>query len=363
MRQYHPVIGGLENTVASLIDALRAQGVQGSVVTLNRNFQDHKTRLEANSEINGFPVTRIPYFGSSRYPIAPRVLATLKGADIVHVHGVDFFFDYLASTRRIHGKHLVASTHGGFFHTTFANHLKKAYFNTITRASSRSYETIIGSSDNDAAMFQKVAPNNTVSIENGVDVGKWHNCASSTPTTSLLALGRFSSNKALPDLIAIVSSLGAPWRLIVAGQNSDLTGDELRVMAEAHGVADRVQVHVGLNESEIRSLIARATYLTSASRYEGFGLTAVEGLSAGLIPILNDIPPFQKVISNAGVGSIANMSKPSEAAQLIRDLHEDVTRSFSKMREKAIQASMPFSWESVASRFAYEYAKIMSKNG
>jgi alpha-1,3-mannosyltransferase len=46
-------------------------------------------------------------------------LRHLRDADIVHVHAIDFFFDFLGWTKPLHGKKLVVSTHGGFFHTSF----------------------------------------------------------------------------------------------------------------------------------------------------------------------------------------------------------------------------------------------------
>ena len=121
VRQFHPGVGGLENVVLELASAQASAGHRVRVVTLDRLFNGaSEQKLPAIEVLDGIEIVRIPYFGSSRYPIALSVLRHIKEADLVHVHAIDFFFDYLAWTKPIHGRTLVASTHGGFFHTAYA---------------------------------------------------------------------------------------------------------------------------------------------------------------------------------------------------------------------------------------------------
>ena len=118
VRQFHPAVGGLETVALELAREQVRAGHSVRVITLNRIFKTvAKTLLPTNEIVKGIEVVRIPFIGSSRYPIAPAVLWHLGKADIVHVHGIDFFFDFLAWTKPIHHRILVASSHGGFFHT------------------------------------------------------------------------------------------------------------------------------------------------------------------------------------------------------------------------------------------------------
>ena len=117
VRQFPPSVGGLENFVISLAKQQQKQGLDVSILTLNRIKMDSKTVLSKHDVIEGIPVRRIGFVGSFRYPIAPGVLRQIADADIVHVHAVDFFCDFLALTRPLHRKPLVLTTHGGFFHT------------------------------------------------------------------------------------------------------------------------------------------------------------------------------------------------------------------------------------------------------
>src|SRR5438552_1433230 len=78
------------------------------VVTLNRRFDAPPGEgLVARETMAGIEVVRVPYFGSRRYPVAGSVIKHIKDADIVHVHGLDFFFDYLALTALWHRRKLV----------------------------------------------------------------------------------------------------------------------------------------------------------------------------------------------------------------------------------------------------------------
>src|SRR5215208_4356428 len=99
VRQFHPAVGGMESVVLELATAQVAKGHAVRVVTLNRMFEKPHERLAAHEFVGGIEIVRIPYFGSNRYPIAWGVRRHIGAADIVHVHGLDFFFDYLAWTR------------------------------------------------------------------------------------------------------------------------------------------------------------------------------------------------------------------------------------------------------------------------
>ena len=125
--------GGAESQVRTLALALRARGHQVSVLT---------PMLESGPQhvvdtVEGIPVRRLGYHGSNRYPVAPGFLDATAGSDLIHVHAIDFFFDALALARPFRGIPMVASTHGGFFHTSFASKLKSMYFATVTRAARR----------------------------------------------------------------------------------------------------------------------------------------------------------------------------------------------------------------------------------
>jgi alpha-1,3-mannosyltransferase len=349
----------LEDCVLNLARVQQAElGLSPRVVTLDRLFSRPGETLPATDLIGGVPVTRIPWRGSSRYPLAPSVLGQIRDADLVHVHGIDFFFDFLAATRAVHGKRLVASTHGGFFHTAFASGLKRVYFQTVTRLSSLAYDRVIACSEQDAQTFAHITPGNLVTVENGVDIAKFAGASSPAPVRTLIAYGRFARHKRLETLFPLLRALrsgGEDWRLIVAGVEGEVRSGDLAAAAHAHGVEAATRIVTGPTLAELRALIGEASYFVSLSAYEGFGLAAVEALSAGLVPVLSGIAPFRRLLAQAPGGLEFDPEAPQAAADALRVRHRQWTAGDGNVREAMMAAAQPFDWRAAAKRYSDAY--------
>jgi alpha-1,3-mannosyltransferase len=367
VRQFPPAIGGIEESVLNLCKLLIARhGLAIEVVTLNRCFRSPERTLVAHESVHGIPVTRISYLGSRRYPFAPGVLRHLHGADLVHVHAIDFFFDFLALTKPFHGKKLIASTHGGFFHTNFVASLKQIYFATVTRLSCAAYERICASSESDANLFRRIAGDKVITIENGVDLAKLAGCASPVRRRTLLYFGRIATHKRIDLLFPILRRLRTAmgdWRLIVAGSEWDVTFATLEAAARAQGVADAVRFVRDPSRDDLAKLASEASYFSAPSAHEGFGITAVEAMSAGLIPVLSRIPSFTRFVERAGAGLLIDPLDADDAAQLILALDSRVGKDLSAERLKLMGAAQSYDWASVSDRFAEQYAQALHQPG
>ena len=146
VRQFLPNRGGLEDVVANLARQIIKHGYRVRIITLDSLFTAQDRKLPAHETIDGIEVIRIPWWGSARYPIAPEVFRHLGDSALVHVHAIDFFFDALALGRVLHGKPMIATTHGGFFHTQKYAAIKKLWFQTLTRVSASAYKRVVGCS-------------------------------------------------------------------------------------------------------------------------------------------------------------------------------------------------------------------------
>jgi len=366
VRQYHPSIGGMEDVVHHLARHQLETGHAPRVVTLDRLFRDRGTPLAPCEEVDGIPVRRLGFAGSMRYPLCPQVLAALDGADLIHVHGIDFFFDYLAATCWVHRCPLVASTHGGFFHTRFAARGKRVFFHTVTRGSARAYARIVATSANDGEMFAPiVAPDRLEVIENGVNVRKFHDRAARTPAPTLIFFGRWSANKGLPATLALIASLrrrDPAWRLIVAGREYDLDRPQLAALAATYGVHHAVRIVANPDDAQLAALIGEASYFVCLSRHEGFGLAAVEAMSAGLIPLLSDIPPFRRLIEQSGLGLLLPDEAPESAAACLIALHGGAPAEHRAQRVRAIDFAAPYDWSRVARRYLDTYRSVEQRS-
>lgn len=364
VRQFYPSIGGMEEVVLNIARyQMNSCGHKPRVVTLNRIFGNEETVLPAHDEYCGVPIRRLPYIGSLRYPLCPSVLREVKNADVIHVHGIDFFFDYLAITLPWHHKPLVASTHGGFFHTSFASHIKRLWFGTITRASSRAYSRIVATSENDGLIFRRVVPSDRLEIiENGVDVDKFAAAGNTELGHTLIYFGRWSINKGLIQTLDLLHRLvekNPKWRLIVAGREFDLREAELLVEIEARGLANHVLLVPGPTQQQLIELLAKANYFICLSRHEGFGIAAIEAMSAGLVPILSDIPPFAKLCRSSGLGVLVRPEHVSSVVENLEALAAVDRQAYQIRRRKAQEFSTQFAWRKAASQYVECYLSVL----
>ncbi|USD36068.1 WecB/TagA/CpsF family glycosyltransferase [Ferrimonas sp. SCSIO 43195] len=362
VRQFHPAMGGLENFVQSLVKEQRHQGIDAQVLTLNRLFHCRQPHLADSETVDGIPVHRIGYVGSYKYPIAPSVLKHLAGYDLIHVHGVDFFADFLSFFRWAHRKPLVLSTHGGFFHTEFAASLKRLYFATISRLAVKGYKQIFACSNNDFELFRPLCSRHLTLIENGVDITKFADAGSPTPQPALLFIGRFSDNKRLDKLLLTLARLRLllpQIKLTIIGKDWDGNEAILRQQIEHLALGESVQILTGLEDHQVRQQVGRHSYIISASDYEGFGMTLIEGMAAGLLPIASPIPSFQRIIERAQLGLLVNFDAADEAAQRIHTYLNQTADDYEPLRQRAMQAASRYAWPQVARQFINAYSPIV----
>jgi alpha-1,3-mannosyltransferase len=359
VRQFYPSVGGIESVVVALAAAQVAAGHSVRVVTLDRLFNaPDRNKLPARDRVGGAEVVRIPFFGSTRYPIAVSVLRHLGEADIVHVHAIDFFFDFLAWTKPLHRKRLVVSTHGGFFHTQYAARLKRFYFATVTRLSLAWYDGVAAVSRTDRALFGRLRRRGIVCIGNGADIVKYADAGSRKPAKTIAWIGRFSANKRLDRLIGLLAALrrrDPAWTLKIAGRPFDLEVADVAALARDAGVGAAVEIVASPSDAQIRQLLGGCSVLASASDYEGFGLVPVEGISAGLFPVLSDIPAFRDLVERIGAGMVLDFSQPDAAAAHLLSRWQGVAEDFPRMRQALIDAAAAFDWGEVSRAYMELY--------
>lgn len=390
VRQYLPSVGGMEEVVRNLVHHQHHDaGCEPRIATLNRVFRGQDQLLSSREVIEGVSVHRLAYVGSERYPICPQILSDVHHADLIHVHGIDFFFDYLALTCFLHNKPMLASTHGGFFHSNFAARLKALYFQTVTRASAMAYQRVVCTSENDGHLFRKVvSPHHLRVIENGVDIEKFHNTASTQLLPRMLYFGRWSVNKGLVETLDLLAALVSqypeiPWHLTIAGREYDLNRNALQIHAGLRGISDCITIVANPSNQILRMHMAKNSYFICQSRHEGFGIAPIEAMSAGLIPLLSDIPPFRRLIEACREGLLLTTSRATLQAQQIHQLHQRhalrqgiataytmdthsqinhrplITPPNVSARDVCCAASKSYAWTNVVKRYRQEYEEIL----
>ncbi len=360
VRQFLPNRGGMEDVVANLARQTLKRGFRVRVVTLDSLFVAPENRLPARETIDGIDVVRIPWSGSSRYPLAPQVFRHIGDADLIHVHAIDFFFDALAWGSFLHRKPMVVTTHGGFFHTKKYLVIKKVWFTTLTRLSAMAYRQVVCCSASDLNQFIRIVPDG-ITIENGADIGKFADVASRQPERRIVTIGRFSVNKRLDHLLdtaAVLVKRHPGWHLDIVGAESDLNAADLRREIAERSLQDAVTLAISPDNQAIRDIIARASLFASASEYEGFGLVALEAMSAGLLPVLNANDAYRSLAGRHEAIVLADFTRPDAAASAIEEAYQKVAAEGLALRRSLMEAANAYSWDAVAERYIDLYRSI-----
>jgi alpha-1,3-mannosyltransferase len=350
------MIGGLENYVFNLCKEQINLGYDVNVITLNRNFTNNQL-LPSEEIVSGIRVLRIPYFGSSKYPLAFSIIRYLKAYDIIHVHAVDFFADFISLTKLWHKKKIILTTHGGFFHTKKYGFLKKIYFNTITRFSIRNYNKIIACSTNDYNTFSKISSKISL-INNGVNVEMYIKTPKHAEKGTLLTVGRLDTHKQINKLLEalkILKDKGYEMKLKIAGPDSRNLKPVLVNLAKDLGIESNVLFVGTVSEAQLIDLFSQAYLFLSASAYEGFGIAAVEALSSGTPCILNDIPSFSEIIQHNEFGSLVNFNTAQDAASKIETFLSLNEMKYNQISNEARKFAESYSWQKVARKIIEVY--------
>jgi alpha-1,3-mannosyltransferase len=362
VRQFLPNRGGLEDVVANLARQILKHGYRVRVITLDSLFTAQDRKLPAYETIDGIEVVRIPWWGSARYPIAPQVFRHLGDAALIHVHAIDFFFDALALGRFLHGKPMIVTTHGGFFHTQKYAAIKKAWFQTMTRISASAYKRVVGCSVSDLKQFLAISPKTSILIENGVDIGKFADSASRSPQRRIVTIGRFSVNKRLDhllDVVAVLKARNPEWHLDIIGSESDLKEVDLRREIGARALDTSVTLSISPDNDMIAHMIRGASLFASASEYEGFGLVALEAMSAGLLPVVNGNAAYTNLAASHPLLRVTDFSDPQTAADVLESAYLALAADPAGIRRTLMQEAGRYSWPTVAEHYFQVYESIL----
>ena len=127
----------------------------------------------------------------------------------------------------------------------------------------------------------------------------------------VLFVGTLLNRRNLPELIAAFAkaATGMPnARLVIVGANRTWPPQDLKQSAAAYDVSNKVEIRSYLSHEQLREHYARASVFVFLSEYEGFGLTPLEALTAGVPIVVLDTPIAREVYGDAaeyvGVGDI-----------------------------------------------------------
>ena len=177
----------------------------------------------------------------------------------------------------------------------------------------------------------------------------------------VLFVGTLFNRRRLPDLIesfALATRDIASARLVIVGGDRTWPAEDLAAVASRHGVRERVELRRYAPDSELNPLYARASAFAFLSEYEGFGMTPLEAMTAGVPSIVLDTPVAREVYGAAAI--FVKRGDIAATAAAIRRLLVDPSSA------EPVLAAAPdvlgrYSWDAAADRTLEHLERIAGR--
>ena len=206
-----------------------------------------------------------------------------------------------------------------------------------------------------------VAPGRLREIGNGLDTDLFR----PDPTvprepTTLLCVGRASDpNKGVDVLVEALARLPRPVRVWLVDE--DHPSHEGRRRAAALGVGDRLQVTGRLPTPELVDRYRRATLVVVPSRYEGFGLPAVEAMACGTPVVATAAGALPEVVETGGGGVLVARDDADALAKAVGALLEQPEARARLGARARPRVEGAYAWPRIAERTAGVYRELLAE--
>jgi glycogen(starch) synthase len=202
-------------------------------------------------------------------------------------------------------------------------------------------------------------PASVVVVPGGVDAGAWTATRGAVRTADarwrrggplVVAAGRLEWEKGFSTLLRAVPALRERHpavRVVVAGAGSYRATLE-RLCAEL-GLTAVVELSGRLDASELAPLLAAADVAVVPSRYEPFGLVALEAMAAGTCVVATRTGGFLDTVQDGVTGRLVDVGDVDGLAAVVDQLlvRPDVRE---RMAQAGLAAAARWGWDVVAQR-------------
>ena len=168
------------------------------------------------------------------------------------------------------------------------------------------------------------------------------------PDAYILFLGTFEPRKNIVGLLeayqALLQTLPDAPPLVLAGTRGWLF-DETMQQVERMNLGNRILWRENVPQDVLPALYNMARVLVVPSFYEGFGLTALEAMACGTVPIVSNRSSLPEVVGDVGL-----QIDPDDTTTLTDALRHALTDSawLEAQCELCLQRAKTFTWENTA---------------
>lgn len=359
---FFPNIGGIETVVAELALQMLKLGIEmdvAHVATEHKSFSVEK--------VNGIKVFRIPLYGHRLIGLSPALARLSNDYDLLHAHDPQLLA-ISANVRLFCGKlPAVLSTHGGFNHTSKLDTFKRMYEKTLLKFMLGHYQKVLATSVGDELYFKKfnkrvVLCSNGVHVEKFSSVRTWAEDGNIKSTRRWIYWGRLSRNKRIDlliDYVAFAKRLGFVVELMICGQDFDGLSQELKAKVTLLELDDQIKFEAFLSDQDLLKELSQRGVFITASEHEGFGLSVVEAMAAGLVVVCRDMIPLNSFITQSESGFFLNFDGKDHDQLTLKTLLSIEQPKVELISKQARQLADEYDWRNAAKTFLHHFESVL----
>ncbi len=195
-------------------------------------------------------------------------------------------------------------------------------------------------------------------IHNGIDIATWPFAerTSRSGGPELLFAGRLEYEKGVQDLLAALPRIrrSHPGTTVtIAGAGTQL--DWLTEQAKRHRVSGAVDFIGGVGHEGLVKLLHRCDAIVLPSRYEPFGIVALEAAATGAPLVVSTAGGLGEAVTDGVTGMSFPPADVTGLAAAVRATLNDPTAAAARARRARDQLTSDFSWNEVADRTSGVY--------
>lgn len=180
-----------------------------------------------------------------------------------------------------------------------------------------------------------------------------------------LFVGRIDPIKGLDTLVNAIPGVANPRaRCVFVGGDLDDAGEpvgplrEIVAATEALGVRDRCLFVGSLPQDRLPTYYSGADIVVVPSRYESFGLVAVEAMATGTPVVASRVGGLAYTIEDGVTGLLVRQGDVAELSRAIDGLLTD-DEGREEMYERCVATASRFSWSSVVDQIEHVYRRLV----
>ncbi|HKN06112.1 MAG TPA: glycosyltransferase family 4 protein [Thermoplasmata archaeon] len=327
--RYLPALGGSTRMVQLLAEGYASRGHTVTVVT------QEEPSSPSEEEVGGVRVLRLRMSHAGRFRVPQGYLRLLRRteADVFHLHGnriwcADYYFPFA----RTFDWPQVITPHGFYHYWMRPGPLRVLYYERYFPGRLRAFQGYIALTEGERTQVEGwgYPPQRIRVIPNGIDLSEFDRTLASRDSVRAawglespriaLTVGGCYDNKRVDRLVRAIAATRGEWGLVVVGP--DVPGspyDRIHCEQLAKELHAPVRFLGPQPRSSVLDAFSSSDAYVQASAFEGFGVSLLEAMAAGLPFIAFDAGAARE-LSRTGAGFC--VSSEEEMVARLRELPE-----------------------------------------